>query len=465
MKPNKEKIIKAARAELIRRGNVDWLFHRGQRELAEFFEKGSARITVFNCARRFGKSYFLVALATKYALAKPNQQIRIAAPTHKQMSSIFKPLVNQIFKHFPKDCMPEHANGTYTFPNGSQIIIAGADYKEGDALRGVASDLILVDEAGFTKNLSYLVQDILLPQTLTTGGRIIIASTPPTSMDHDFISYISRAVQNEAYLKRTIYDNPMLSEKDVEDVVKECGGKETDTFRREYLCELISDTSALIVPEFRADLHIKESPVPSHFKAYVGADFGLKDHTAILFGYLDFVRQVLVIQDEFVANYQTTEQIGNAIKEKEAQLWGEGKEVERIGDNELQILWDLNRIHGIQVRPAIKDYKKHGKDVAISGLRMHFQNGSIEIHPRCKNLIHQLLNGTWDEKRKQFERSEKLGHCDAIDALLYLDRFVKRKENPFPAPVYSPQTHFIPTKRPTDHTEWAKIFKFKRKMS
>ena len=37
---------------------------------------------------------------------------------------------------------------------------------------GVASDLILVDEAGFTKNLKYLVQDILLPQTITTNGRV-----------------------------------------------------------------------------------------------------------------------------------------------------------------------------------------------------------------------------------------------------------------------------------------------------
>lgn len=460
MKIKKDEALKAARHELIRRGEFDWLMHEGQRELAGFFEKGTSTITVFNCPRRFGKSYFMVLLAIKYAYKKANSQIRVAAPTAKQIRSIFVPLINQILSHFPNDRMPLHANNTWTFSNGSKIILAGADYKEGDALRGVASDLILVDEAGFTKNLRYLVQDILLPQTLTTGGRVILASTPPKSIDHPFSrEYIPRAVSENAYIKKTIYDNPLISQSTLNKYIEECGGTETDTFKREYLCELISDTSALIIPEFKLDQHVKKDPVPPYYKAYVGCDFGLKDFTAIIFGYFDFTRQVLVIQDEYIANYKTTEEIGKAIKEREAQLWKPGQEVERLGDNELQILWDLHRTHGISIKPAMK----YDKEAAIAAVRDQFSRGGIEVWPNCKNLIHQLLSGIWNTKRTTFERSESVGHCDAIDALVYLNRHIRRRDNPNPAAKFSHHTHYIPPKPKGDHSEWGKVFKIKGK--
>ncbi len=458
MAVNKSAVILAAKHQLIRSGNFDWLLHAGQQELTKFFDTNGARITVLNCPRRFGKSYWIVQTAIRHAHRNPNSQIRVAAPTQKQIKSIFIPLVDQILNQFPSELMPEHSNGTWTFPNGSKIILAGADYKDGDALRGVASDLILVDEAGFTKNLKYLVQDILLPQTITTNGRVILASTPPKSMDHDFSNiYIPRAVAETSYLKRTIYDNPMITPEKIAEIIIECGGADTDTWKREYMCELISDSSALIIPEFRADIHIKQNPMPNFYRPYVGCDFGLKDFTAIVFGYFDFNRQTLVIQDEFIANYQTTSQIGDAIKAIEKRLWDGCKfPPDRLGDNELQTLWDLSREHGLQIKPALK----WDKETAISSLRTCFQSNKIEIWPACKKLIHQLQNGTWNDKRSTFERSDSTGHCDAIDALIYLNRHIRRRENPFPTETYSHSTHFIP-KPKIDHGEWGKIFRLK----
>ncbi len=450
--------ILAAKHALIRKGKFDWLLHEGQKELTRFFDTNGARITVLNCPRRFGKSFWIVQTAIKHAMLNAKSQVRVAAPTQKQIKSIFIPLVDQILNQFPKDLQPEHSNGTWTFKNGSKIILAGADYKEGDALRGVASDLILVDEAGFTKNLKYLVQDILLPQTITTNGRVILASTPPKSMDHDFSNtYIPRAVAENAYLKRTLFDNPMITPEKRAEIIIECGGEDTDTWKREYMCELISDSSALIIPEFRADIHIKQNPMPHFFKPYVGCDFGLKDFTAIVFGYFDFNRQTLVIQDEFIANYQTIEQIGEAIKKTEERLWkGTKFPPDRFGDNELQTLWDLARTHGLSIKPALK----YDKETAISSLRTCFQSNKIEIWPACKKLIHQLQNGTWNDKRSTFERSESTGHCDAIDALIYLNRHIRRRDNPFPTQTYSHQTLFIP-KEKKDHGEWGKVFRLK----
>jgi hypothetical protein len=103
---------------------------------------------------------------------------------------------------------------------------------------------------------------------------------------------------------------------------------------------------------------------------------------------------------------------------------------------------------------------KLDKETAISSLRTGIQSNKIEIWPNCKNLIHQLQNGTWNDRRTTFERSETTGHCDAIDALIYLYRHLKRRENPFPVQTYSHQTHFVPKEKP-DIGEWGKIFKLK----
>lgn len=57
----------------------------------------------------------------------------------------------------------------------------------------------------------------------------------------------------------------------------------------------------------------------------------------------------------------------------------------------------------------------------------------IVIHPRCKTLIRQLKNATWDKKRKEFNRTKIDGHFDTISALYYLVRNVVMTKNPYPA--------------------------------
>lgn len=462
MKYKKADQIKWAKAELIRRGNVAWMLHPGQKDLLSAWEQGDHKITVWNCARRFGKSYLLTILAFQYCLANKGVQVRYAAATQKQVKSIILPLIDQILAEFPHDVRPTHSNGVWTFPSsGSKLMLAAADYKDGDALRGVASDLVLVDEAGFVKKLRYLVQDILLPQLLTTNGRLIMASTPPRSIAHEFVEYVQQAVAENSYAKKTIYDNPRLSTSQVESVIIQCGGKDTDTFKREYMCELISDSSARIIPEFRDTSHVKKMPIPQYFQPYVAADFGLKDYTAILFGYLDFIRQKIVIQGELVFNYKTTNEMAIEVKKIEERLWKQhNRQPIRIGDNELQVLWDLSKDHKLVFKPATK----WDKEAAIASLRDGFVHDKVEIWPDCKNLIHQLNNGVWNEARTGFERNDSLGHCDAVDALVYMYRHVNWKLNPIPERSPNKFNEYIPLEKPNsggDLDAWKKIFKVK----
>ncbi len=55
----------------------------------------------------------------------------------------------------------------------------------------------------------------------------------------------------------------------------------------------------------------------------------------------------------------------------------------------------------------------------------------VVIHPRCRRLLEQLRTTLWDEKRRQWVRTEK-DHGDLVDALLYMWRNVAWHHNPFP---------------------------------
>jgi len=43
--------------------------------------------------------------------------------------------------------------------------------------------------------------------------------------------------------------------------------------------------------------------------------------------------------------------------------------------------------------------------------------------------------GIWNDARTQFARTKALGHCDAVDALLYMVRNVDRTNNPITDPA------------------------------
>lgn len=185
-------------------------------------------------------------------------------------------------------------------------------------------DLGVIDEAGDVDDLNYLYKSILLPQCLTCGGRIIVASTPSKFIGHDFELMCQEAKLDGEYLERTIYDNKKIS-KTIALYAKESGGVDSVTFRREYMCKFETEKELLIVPEYNETLHVRDFPKDnlfSHYYKFVSMDLGVKRHfTAVLFGYYDFKAAKLIIQDEFKMKFDiTTHDIVKEIKEKEKEL-------------------------------------------------------------------------------------------------------------------------------------------------
>jgi len=434
---------KTAVDALWRRAVLHWKLDVNQMEMYKFVRETDFKIIVIGSSRQLGKSYFLVTLAVEECLKNPFVIVKFIAPKAKDIKRIITPLIREITNDCPKDLIPQYKSqdNTFKFKNGSEIQLAGTDNGHAESIRGNKAHLCIIDEAGFCDDLDYIVNSILLPTTTTTGGRIVMASTPSKSPDHDFMHFMSEAEAEGRFIKKTIYDNPRLTSRQIDDLANALGGKESIDFRREFLVEKIKSEDDAVVPEFNETLKatsVTEWKRPPFYDTYVSMDIGIKDLTVVLFAYYDFKNAKVIIEDELVLSgvKMLTDNLAENIRTLESNLWtnrmtGEVKPVTlRIADNNnLLLLNDLAVKHNMNFLATAKD----NKEAALNNMRMLLRSNRILINPKCKTLIMHLEGALWNKARTSYIRSGDKGHYDAVDALAYLCRNINFNKNPYPA--------------------------------
>lgn len=419
------------------RNNLSYKFHAGQRVIDEAFKKVVAKLFVANCARRFGKTYWVACICIMVARSIPNGRIKIASAFLKDVEEFIIPTFDLVMDDMPDELRPvwNATKKKYRFANGAEIQLIGLD-KNPNAGRGNYCDLYVFEEAGFIKNLSYLYSSVVVPMTMyRKDARVLMISTPPKSPDHDFKDFCLKAKQESAYVELDIFKNPMVSSEMAEEYKKECL-TETD-WLREYLCQFATDQTAAIIPEMLTYNHkrgtIDENNYQYYHK-YVSMDLGVRDLNVTLFAYYDFLRAKLVIEREHVMNgpEMTTPKLHGAVSDIEKELWQGKIPYKRVADNNNPLLLlDLGSIHGMYFHSTSKD----SLHAMINNLRVWFAQGRIEIDESCKYLIDSLKYGIWNDTRTEFARSKTLGHYDAIAALMYLVRNIDEHTNPIPIKV------------------------------
>lgn len=430
---SEEEELRACLNTLWHRGELGYLLHSGQREIRDQFNDADGRIFVLCCSRRWGKSRLAAVMAVQAALSTPNADIKYAAPTAKMAREIVVPHMQEILADCPESLAPEF-NKTelkWRFPNGSQVTLAGCDNGNASRLRGTSMTLGLVDEAGFMEDLHHTIQSVLMPQALTTGGRIFMLSTPARSPAHDFTRFCIEAKAQERYAHRTIYDAPHIPPHVVEEFKAEVGGEDTSDWRREFLAETVIDEEAAVIPEFtreRDHIVTDDMPRPDYFVTYTVGDLGFHDLTAILFAFHDFPSNLICVEDELVSHRTDSGEVMEAVKAKERALWGDKEVYLRVADCDEMLRRDLVVKHGVSWSAPRKD----DKHAAVNALRLNVRNHRLRIHSRCVALIAHLEAATWNKARTKFERAAGFGHFDAVDAMVYLNRSVRTHVNPFP---------------------------------
>lgn len=386
-----------------------------------------------NCARRFGKSTVLCLIAIEYCLRHPESQIRFGSATAKSLRKITQPIFRMLLKDCPKELRPKwnSMDGCWTFPNGSQVHISGINGGDCENLRGTTSHLNLVDESGFCDELDYVIKSILVPQTLTTGGTTIAASTPPTTPAHDSFELFKECELQGNTKTYTIYNNESLTPELIALYAKESGGVDSTTFLREYMCLFATDDKSQIIPEWDSKYAqvIQPTDLTQYYHRYDSMDLGVKDLTAIIYGHYIFDKAILYIEDEDTLNGEllTTQLLKDTVTNTELKLWGKVKPFRRISDNNnLMLINDLNHLHQMLFIPTNKDTLH----AMVNEVRLFVAAGRLIVNPKCKMLLGCLEYGVWDKNHKEFARSGTYKHYDHLAALVYLIRNLDQQTNP-----------------------------------
>lgn len=426
---------------------ASWYLREDQLPIYELLR--SSKAPFIECARRYGKTTSILCYVLEELIRNPGYICRWCEPDKNQAREIVVDELEKVQAHAPKHLRFKYSvvDSVFKHPNGSKLYLRGVNHDRGDSARGPTANIIVADEFGTWKDPDYIVTSALRPQLQTTNGPFIFASTPPEDLGHAYYEHKAWAIEDGRFIQRIIHDNKSLSPERIQELIKECRGEDTPAWRREYLCEPVSDPERLVIPEFKEGVHVRdEYPRPEYFDAYVGADLGFNDATAFLFAFYDFKENTLVIEDELFVHGKNSREIVEMALGKERSLWGDKPPYRRIADNDLQQLYDMRSMLGYAVSPTRKDDLL----AAVNSLRLRFQTAKIVVLSRCKSLIFQLKVGLWNERRTDFVRSDKTKHLDSISALIYLNRNIDLSRNPFPllAPGVSPYTHYIPPQNP-----------------
>lgn len=427
-----------AMAELWRRcAHLDQVLDPVQMEMVDGFDNFDREVNplyVWLCSRRIGKSVGLSAYADMYCRRNPGARILYLSKTTDNVKEIIDQSFGHVLATCPTEMRPELRvkDNKYLYKNGSEIRFKGMDKVGGDSIRGIKADLTIFDEFCFMDKIKYLLDSVIMPMIIATGGRCLLASTPPETPGHESISIIQRCEFDGAIIKKNIYDCPRWSRKQIAQFEKEAGGVDSDLFQREYMCKIVVERERAILPactEAKMNEIVREMPRPEDYQPdfYVSLDIGFRDMLVALFGYWDYPNARLIIEREWVIKQADTKMVADNIKRIEKELFRGIKPYKRISDTDPRLIADLRRLHNLQFSAT----KKDNKEAQVNQTNIMMSDNQIIIDPSCVHLIRQCKYGIWNKMRTQFDRTEALGHSDAIDALLYMVRNVVRSRDPY----------------------------------
>jgi phage FluMu gp28-like protein len=128
--------------------------------------------------RQSGKTRTLAQLCLWHAAYHRDHTILIVAPSERQSLNL-RDQIHQVLEYMPPE--PRHSlikrsmRTTIYYRNGSRIV---ALPNSKDKIRSYKANLIIIDEAAYFKDDEYILHHVMIPMLATTGGSIILSSTP-----------------------------------------------------------------------------------------------------------------------------------------------------------------------------------------------------------------------------------------------------------------------------------------------
>ena len=195
--------------------------------------RSSTRQLLLNCSRQSGKSTITALLATHTALYRPNSLILLVSPSLRQSGELFRKVTGFLKAVDPPPRRVEDNKLSMVLENESRVV----SLPSGEAtIRGFsAPSMVIEDEASRVDDALYLA---VRPMLATSGGRLILMSTPFGMRGHFFDAWTDGG---------KAWDRIEIKATDCPRIAPEFLEQERDAlgdlwYRQEYLGEFLATT-------------------------------------------------------------------------------------------------------------------------------------------------------------------------------------------------------------------------------
>jgi hypothetical protein len=379
------------------------------------------RFTIVRAGRKFGKTTYSHKKALEW-LGPPNSVHWQISPTYKSGKLISWQEFKRIIPPEAMKRKPNDTDLTITLKNGSQLYLMGSD--EPDTLRGPAPTSVTFEEAALHKREVW--HEVIRPNLLPHKAPALFIGTPKgynwmKDLEDEARASIARGEKDWAIFHYSVYDNPHISREEIEQARLMCDNPAV--WNQEYLANYESSVGR-VFNSFSDERHIGIVPVPRGIPCYRAIDWGQRDDTACLWGYLD--GPVLKIYREHAENGLPPNAQAELLLNKtesgeliEQNIIGHDAVKQDMQMQGLSVLWHFNQAGIRPIRPSSKDKKS-----SRAMLGQLIRENRLLIDRSCVKLRKQLLSYEW--KDTIMEKTAD-GAVDCVDSLHYLVELLQFK--------------------------------------
>lgn len=429
------------------------------------------------CPRRAGKSYSAVAAALAVGEAKPYSVVLLITLTLKSGKRTYwhgsESGVPRFSRQYGLNLKFNDNELRWEHENGSVGYIMAAETRESiEYARGIEADLYIIDECkSFSPSiLAELIDDIIMPQTVSRLGRVMMIGTPGNVMSGPFWDATGRGVpalgtEGETVLPARVpygeddpwgrlredlwsyhhwsmQDNTAMAHqwaKALSTKRRKGWADDHPSWRREYLGEWVQTDDGLVynylackaggdcnwvpqrTPENPTGLPKELGP----WRLVFGLDLGFQDPTAlVVIAYSERVAEVRHVYD-FKASHMVLEDVVGLVKTAIERFGRPDAMFADTGNLGRMIVESLRMTYGISVEAAAKTDKNDHIEILNSEMKY----GRVKIIPGT-DLEDQLSTDAWDLSDNGKAELARMGRLkedrkipnDLTDAFLYAFR-------------------------------------------
>lgn len=294
---------------------------------------------------------------------------------------------------------------------------------------------IILNEAGIILSDPYLYSNAVLPMMMDYPDAQLFALGVPKGMrlkdgtDHPFYRLHNARSDEHRSMTFSTYDNPLLSEVDIELTVKEIAAMSPEEVDQEIFGKFLDRSGGVpFAHAFNEAQHVRACELDPRQPVIASLDFNVDPFTCII-GQVRAGGAEFVVTNEIAIRSGTVEEMAERIRSVVPHLHNlfltgdRSGAARRIGMKTTASLWD-DLIRELRLREAqlkLPANPSHIESREQVNYALAHHKG-LAIHPRCTGLIMDLKTVQVDEDRKimKADRNQSSQRADLLDCYRYL---------------------------------------------